>query len=386
MFCNQCGKELPEDCQFCPWCGADLSAPDSRSDQTPQSPAPQTRTPAAGIGQRAGGIRPSVVLIVVILLVLALLLGGKVLRKDAPSPAASGASAPAAPSVSQPAPESAASEAAVPSEQPTASTPSSSVPAQEEAASPLEGTPSLSSAAGYIVRHGSSLVKLFESPSISSTSLATLSMENDDVFYLFKEEDGWGYGVTMGQVGWCEMERLQPDPNGRSQTLPDFLAPELQCRYLQALTLYNSTRWGSNRRDFSTEIMIDGAPFCKTSMFGGRYQTYETLVNSLFTGSYRDTAFFAGHFKDQNGELYETSGDGGSIFAVDLQDYSFRLEQQTDTEISFTLVGNYNGYGQNTQTPGPYTKEWPIVMVKESDGQWRFTQFASALNGNLGFQ
>lgn len=383
MFCNQCGKELPGECQFCPWCGANLSAPQPRSDQTPDSRA---EAPAAGAGRPAGGIRPPVLLIAVILLVLALFLGMKACRKDAPSPAASSASAPAASSVSRPEPESVADESAAPSEQPAASTPTASVPAPQETAGPLEGTPSLSSVPGYTVRHGSSLVKLFESPSISSTVISTLSMANDDVFYLFKEEDGWGYGVTMGQVGWCEMDRLKPDPDGRSRPVPDFLAPELQCRYLQALTLYDSTRWGSSRRDFSTEIMIDGAPFCKTSLFGGRYQTYETLVNSLFTGPYRDTAFFAGHFKNQEGELYETSGDGGSIFAVDLQDYSFRLEQQTDTEISFTLVGNYNGYGQNTQTSGPYTMEWPIVMVKESDGQWRFNLFASALNGNLGFQ
>lgn len=54
--------------------------------------------------------------------------------------------------------------------------------------------------------------------------------------------------------------------------------------------------------------------------------------------------------------------------------------------MSFTLVGNYYGYCNNTPSAQAYTKEWPIVMVKESDGQWRFTQFASALNGNLSFE
>ncbi len=43
-FCHSCGKKLPEGISFCPYCGADLSAPFEA--ETPVEPAPAPSTPA----------------------------------------------------------------------------------------------------------------------------------------------------------------------------------------------------------------------------------------------------------------------------------------------------------------------------------------------------
>lgn len=381
MFCHKCGKEIKDHVQFCPWCGAELSPSNADAQKLSHS---SVRHSEAEVKSTRGGIKIPVLLAAGVVLVVGLSACTTILNQGGPSSAA--VSVPESSSTQAVAESVSAQTPASISEQTSSGTSASGVPAESAADSPLTGMESLSSAPGYGVHSSASTTQMFESPDAASQTLADLYRDKYDVFYLLKKENDWGYGVFMGQAGWCKMSDLEPDPDGISRPLPDFLSPELQCKYLQALTLYDNTRWGSNRRDFSTEIMIDGAPFCKTSMFGGQYQTYENLVNTLFTGSYRDAAFFSGHFKNQGGELYETSGDGGAILSVDLQDYSFRLEQQTEEEISFTLVGNYYGYGNNTPSAQAYTKEWPIVMVKESDGQWRFTQFASALNGNLSFE
>lgn len=274
--------------------------------------------------------------------------------------------------------------------------PAESLPAEPEAASsstaepasassPLDGMQPLSSTQDYHVASGAGSLRIRTQPNTDAEIVELMYEGWNDPFYVLKEENGWAYGVYVGQAGWTSMEYLTPDEPSYAKILPDFLSPELQCRYLQAATLYDATRWGSSLRDFSTEVMIDGLPFCKIDLFLGQYANYEAAVRDLFTGEHVDTAFFNGHFKNYNGELYESSGDGGSILSVDLQSYSFRLESQTEDTIIFTLIGNYNGYGQNTGESGPYTQEWPITMVKESDGQWRFTQFASPLNGDLGF-
>ena len=42
-FCHSCGKKLPEGISFCPYCGADLSAPFEA--QPPVEPAPKPATP-----------------------------------------------------------------------------------------------------------------------------------------------------------------------------------------------------------------------------------------------------------------------------------------------------------------------------------------------------
>ena len=48
-FCHRCGKQLPSGISFCPYCGADLSAPFSKTEAvtTPkqQAPAPVHETP-----------------------------------------------------------------------------------------------------------------------------------------------------------------------------------------------------------------------------------------------------------------------------------------------------------------------------------------------------
>lgn len=272
----------------------------------------------------------------------------------------------------------------MPQEAPPNSVPAASEPAAE--ASPMDGIPMPSSVKGYRVVSGAGNLRMRAQPNTDAEIIGLLHEGRGDWFYMLKEENGWGYGVYAGQIGWCSLEYLTLYEYQREEILPDFLPPALQIRYLQAVTLYDHTRWGSDLRDFSTEIYLDDSPYCKTGLFLGQYAVYEGLVHSLFTGPHAEDAFLNnGHFKNYNGQLYETCGDGGCILGVDLRSYSFRLESQTDDTIMFTLVGNYDGYRQDTGGSDPYTKEWPITMVKESDGQWRFTQFASPVNGDLGF-
>lgn len=253
-----------------------------------------------------------------------------------------------------------------------------SVPTQSVAA-PLAALENMTVVKGYMVKSGASSLRLREAPDVDS-DIVDLMWESEERFYLIAQQNDWAYGVYLGQVGWCSTEWLVDPGYTYEEQLPSFLTPEQKLIYLQAATLYNATRWGSMGRDFSTEITINGFPYSKCKYFLGKYDNYENTVYSLFTGPHVDGAFFGERFKNRNGELYESSGDGGSLLSVELQSYEFRLDKQTGNQIDFTLIGYYEDpYGD------PFTEEFPISMVKGDDGKWRFTLFASPGSGAIEF-
>lgn len=253
-----------------------------------------------------------------------------------------------------------------------------SMPTQRTAA-PLAALENMTVVKAYKVKSGASSLRLREAPDVDS-DIVDLMWEESELFYLITQQNGWAYGVYLGQSGWCSTEWLVDPGYPYEEQLPSFLTPEQKLIYLQAATLYNATRWGSMGRDFSTEITINGFPYSKCKYFLGKYVNYENTVYSLFTGPHVDAAFFDERFKNQNGELYENSGDGGCILGIELQSYEFRLDKQTVNQIDFTLIGYYNDpYAK------PYTKEFPLTMVKGDDGKWRFTLFASPGNGDISF-
>lgn len=255
-----------------------------------------------------------------------------------------------------------------------------------EETSPLAGVEPKEFVERYSLTPGAGNLHMREAPN-TNAEIVDLLFEGKDFFYPLKEENGWYYGVYLGQAGWCSAEYLVPDSssgNTEHILLPEFLSAEQQLAYLRAYTLFTSTYWATALRDFSggvkSETIINGQAYVPCSAFLGQYARYKACVDSLFSGSAAQAHFFSrGNFASTpDGKLYETAGDGGSILGVDLQSYSFQLDSQTDIQVNFTMTAHYHGMGHGEGNyEADYSREWQISMVKGDDGQWRFTQFAA---------
>lgn len=196
-----------------------------------------------------------------------------------------------------------------------------------------------------------------------------------------------------------------------SIAVPDFLTEEQQRLYKRAHCLYlnlfgvtsaNVDRLGrlgvAPRQSESDTVVIDDMTY---TVSHGRYRKwaeFDTLVHAAFTDKFWDehnnSVSAVGEpwvlFREYNGMLcyLETEKGQGYWYNESFPD-EFRLEKQTEDEISFTLIGHYSPvWPREGETSGErtarrereyeYTLEFPMRMVLTENG-WRFDEFHSGL-------
>lgn len=185
------------------------------------------------------------------------------------------------------------------------------------------------------------------------------------------------------------------DEAAREIAVPSFLDGEQQELYRRAYSFY-------------THLLGDSIEYAETYDEGAfPPEAYETVTLDgnaylIAQGRYAIWADFeaAGHsvFTEDCWQRLNTGVDGPSLrreydgklcfldtsmgvgyyYCKDIPD-EFRLEERTDSEITFTLIGHYRNPGGNSpEGTYDYTLEFPIKLVKTEDG-WRFAEFYSAL-------
>lgn len=198
------------------------------------------------------------------------------------------------------------------------------------------------------------------------------------------------------------------DEYSASIAVPDFLTEEQQGLYRRAHCLYlnlfgvtpaNVDRLGDPQNGSSNEtVVIDDMTY---TFSHGRYRSWEdfdALVHAVFTERFweerNNPVSAAGEprilFREYNGLLcyLETEKEQGNYYNENFPD-EFHLDEQTEEEISFTLIGHYSWvYPKEGETSEERdarrkreydcTQEFSIEMVLTEDG-WRFDEFHSAL-------
>lgn len=201
------------------------------------------------------------------------------------------------------------------------------------------------------------------------------------------------------------------DEYSASIAVPDFLTEEQQRLYKRAHCLYlnlfgvtsaNVDRLGrlgvAPRQSESDTVVIDDMTY---TVSHGRYRKwaeFDALVHAAFTDKFWDehnnSVSAVGEpwvlFREYNGMLcyLETEKGQGYWYNESFPD-EFRLEKQTEDEISFTLIGHYSpvwpreGETSEERTARrereyEYTLEFPMRMVLTENG-WRFDEFHSGL-------
>lgn len=277
--------------------------------------------------------------------------------------------------------------AADPSSLPDSSTPSAASDPQQDSAAELGIDPETFGKKYKLVK-GTGTLRMRAQPSTDSEIIGRIP-ESYGCFTLIKEEDGWAYGFYAGQLGWCSMDYLELNKEAEEKW-PDFLTWEQKILYLRASSFYAAVYYSSEIKDTSniTPVLYRRAglemPCYETQCFNGSYATYRAVVYEIFAGTQAEGLF--GSMLEINGKPYLPGGDRGNVYGVQLQDYSFRLESQTDDRIKFVLTGEYFYSEYPEEVSGPYTQEWPIDMKKCEDGQWRIGRIVLPYMGNSGFE
>ena len=194
-----------------------------------------------------------------------------------------------------------------------------------------------------------------------------------------------------------------------SIAVPDFLTQEQQDLYRRAHCLYQAMFGGDTSGidyDFPADEAVEWEAHDEDLFVLGdfrylpasdRYQRwadFDALVHSVFTDDFWDSLNQAESdypiYRDFNGRLgfLELARGSGYWYNDNFPD-QFRLEEQTEDAISFTLISPYTecwpregeSYEERDwrlENVVEYTLEFPIRMVLTEDG-WRFDVFHSGL-------
>lgn len=190
--------------------------------------------------------------------------------------------------------------------------------------------------------------------------------------------------------------------------VPDFLSEDQQALYRRAYSLYMHMFGGETSEvEYSETLEMDVFPpkDYETVIFKsipyllsqGRYSNwndFDAVIHSVFTDS-----FWISHNEDEknipvytekNNKLCfrDISKGCGYLYNRNFLD-EFRLVEQTDHSVTFTLIGHYSlAYPKTDETfeqrderlrnEYEYTLEFPMKMILTSNG-WRFDEFHSAL-------
>ncbi len=235
------------------------------------------------------------------------------------------------------------------------------------------GAAPLEKATVCIVSVDTPSLRLRAQPNTSSEVLDQL-WNTSSRFYCLYQQDGWAYGVYLGQMGWCSLDYLTP---AAEQPLPAFLSAGEQCRYLQALSLYDGCAAVSSpglvRED---ALEINGQRYCHCRGFGGSYDRLCAVLGDVFVSQTALDVFLNGSFYPVEDRLYELETRSGA--AAQLQYTQFRLDGRSDDRVVFTQQATcVDAAGQT------YTAERPVVLSRAADGVWRCEVITSALYGDL---
>jgi len=199
------------------------------------------------------------------------------------------------------------------------------------------------------------------------------------------------------------------DEFSASIAVPDFLTEEQQDLYRRAHCLYQNMFGGVTYAidlDFPAVETIEWEePMEGFFVSGdyryqpaqGRYQRwadFDGMIHSVFTDHFWKSRSTLSNgqpiYQDFDGRLgiVELERGSGNYYNENFPD-EFRLEKQTEEEISFTLIGHYSWvYPREGETSEERdarrkreyecTQEFPIRIVLTENG-WRFDEFHSAL-------
>ena len=193
-----------------------------------------------------------------------------------------------------------------------------------------------------------------------------------------------------------------------SIAVPSFLTEGQQELYRRARALYQAMFGGDTIWIDWFYSAADNTPYESVELDGyfytlaqGRYRQWEDFdaaVRSVFTNAYWDGRNSVGAedeepipiYRDIGGRLgiIDLSRGAGYYYNENFPD-EFRLDEQTDNSITFTLIGHYSPvWPRWNETPEErdrrraeeyeYTLEFPIRMVLTNNG-WRFDEFHSPL-------
>lgn len=192
----------------------------------------------------------------------------------------------------------------------------------------------------------------------------------------------------------------------KSSAVPDFLTTEQQTLYRQAQSLYGGmfggiTLWidsgvfrGSEPGPYRDPVELDGYIYTIASGVYQNWADFDAAIHSVFTDRFwvsRNTLFDGiPIYREIDGRLgvLELERGAGYCYNENFPD-EFRLDKQTEEEISFTLIGHYSWVfpnegetyeERNARRAREYEWTWdfPIRMVLTEDG-WRFDKFYTAL-------
>ena len=181
-----------------------------------------------------------------------------------------------------------------------------------------------------------------------------------------------------------------------ARPVPTFLSPEQQTLYRRADSLYthllgDSIEYaetfpaGSFPPEEYETVTIEGCTYLIAQGRYANYDDFEAAGLSIFTEEFWQQCNVSDSGlplrTESNGKLcfLDTSMGIGYYYCEDVPD-AFRLEEQTDREIRFTLIGHYRNLGGETSGPGKYdyTLAFPMRLTLTDNG-WRFAEFHSAL-------
>ena len=217
---------------------------------------------------------------------------------------------------------------------------------------------------------------------------------------------------TLQQSGLTIDPNAEPplDAAALSIAVPDFLTVEQQDLYRRAYCMYIHMFASSTENidligetdlevfNSRTKTEIDGRIYMVSS---GRYKNwndFDAVIHALFTDDFwnriNGDKFSDGtvipFYAEKDGKLcYESADKGIGYYYNENFPDEFRLEEQNEQSIFFTLIGHYSPVWPNDDETGEerdirraqeyeYTLEFPMRMVL-TDGGWRFDEFHSAL-------
>ncbi|MGN1231799.1 MAG: DL-endopeptidase inhibitor IseA family protein [Anaerotignum sp.] len=166
------------------------------------------------------------------------------------------------------------------------------------------------------------------------------------------------------------------------------LDEDLQELYAGAYKIYNQISFGNFDCDAETTMEKDGFEYYKIT--DSRFETYDAFREYL--EQYFTKDFVANGILGEGNIMFAKGEDGGLYFLgggrgmnIFYAGHTFRLDEETDSEINFTATAYYTNSNEAydgdyfytaPETPEDYTtQDFHFTLLKE-DGAWKFNDFA----------
>lgn len=217
-----------------------------------------------------------------------------------------------------------------------------------------------------------------------------------------KPEPTW-YVYEDGQLKYATIRVPIPlDEYAQAAPVPDFLDSDQQLIYRQAYTMYDHI-FGPNTEE------VDNWPGGSGYQGGGavdgyvpatglyhNWSDFEEAVLSVFTREFWDARNNWGDgspvYTNIDGQLYYIAAARGNTGNNTYFPETFRLVDQTEDAVSFTVTAHYTehpgdvppeGWDAYLRSRWDYSIEFPIRMVRTEQG-WRFDEFYCPMTDDNG--